>query len=128
MAEAMRLIRTRLIEGVWEGVLDRPADATGVPQIKVTHLGAEVEGVAVERDPDSGKWQLRVPIPVTTISDGVQTYLITDALSGAVLDSFAIHAGDPLAEDIRAEIGLLREELDMLKKAFRRHCIETAGQ
>lgn len=128
MSEAMTLTRTRLVEGVWEGVLDRPADATGVPQIKVTYQGHEIEGVALDRDPESGKWQLRVPIPAESISDGIQTYLITDALSGAVLETFAIHAGDPLAEDIRAEIGLLRAELDMLKKAFRRHCVETAGQ
>jgi hypothetical protein len=30
-----------------------------------------------------------------------------------------------LAEDIRAEMDLLRAELDLLKQAFRRHCVET---
>jgi hypothetical protein len=33
----------------------------------------------------------------------------------------------PLEEDIRAEVSLLRAELDLLKRAFRRHCAETAG-
>ena len=27
--------------------------------------------------------------------------------------------------DLRAEVDLLRAELDMLKRAFRRHCVET---
>ena len=36
-------------------------------------------------------------------------------------------AGEALAHDIRAEIDLLRAELDMLKRAFRRHCLETMG-
>jgi hypothetical protein len=44
-----------------------------------------------------------------------------------LLGSFSIVAGDALAEDIRAELSLLRAELDMLKKGFRRHCLETLG-
>ena len=34
-------------------------------------------------------------------------------------------AGEALGDDIRAEVALLRAELDMLKRAFRRHCLET---
>ena len=34
--------------------------------------------------------------------------------------------GEPLGDDIRAEVELLRAELDMLKRAFRRHCLETS--
>jgi hypothetical protein len=32
-----------------------------------------------------------------------------------------------MEDDLRAEVDLLRAELDMLKRAFRRHCLETAG-
>ena len=46
---------------------------------------------------------------------------------GEVLASFTLVAGVPLEEDLRAEISLLRAELDLLKKAFRRHVTETAG-
>ena len=28
--------------------------------------------------------------------------------------------------DLRAEMDLMRAELDMLKRAFRRHCVETS--
>ena len=51
--------------------------------------------------------------------------MIRDRKEDVVLGSFSIVAGDALAEDIRAELTLLRAELDMLKKAFRRHCVET---
>ena len=34
---------------------------------------------------------------------------------------------EELDDDIRAEVDLLRAELDMLKSAFRRHSVETAG-
>jgi hypothetical protein len=32
-----------------------------------------------------------------------------------------------MEDDLRAEVDLLRAELDMLKRAFRRHCLETMG-
>jgi len=55
----------------------------------------------------------------------VQTFLIRDRKTGDTLNSFALLSGDALSYDIRAEVILLREELDMLKRAFRRHCLET---
>ena len=64
-------------------------------------------------------------VPADSLSDGVQTYLVNDARSGDKLASFTILAGDTLSDDIRAEIDLLRAELDMLKKSFRHHCNET---
>ena len=63
--------------------------------------------------------------PGRLLSDGVQTFLISDPDTGEKLASFAVLAGDALGDDIRAEMDLLRAELDMLKRAFRRHCVET---
>jgi hypothetical protein len=119
----LTLTKTRLIGGVWEGVL------TGVigedaPDLKVTHFGEEITGVTIDNEND--QWFVRVAIPVTHVADGMQTFLIREAGSDAVLNSFALYAGDALAEDIRAEVDLLRAELDMLKQAFRRHCLEVA--
>ena len=74
---------------------------------------------------DQGNWLVRVPVPVSALTDGVHTILIRNAENGETLASFAVLAGDALPEDIRGEMELLREELDMLKRAFRRHCIET---
>lgn len=118
------LTKTRLFEGTWEGVLSGKAGA-GTPEIEVTHLQQPLDGVEVSVRPESGDWALRVPVPADRIADGVQTFVIRDRTSGTVLDSFSMVAGDALACDLRAEISLLREELDLLKRAFRRHCLET---
>lgn len=117
------LTKTRLFEGVWEGVLSGPG--TDAPQIEVTHQLEPLTGVDLIARPDSNEFVLRVPVPADRISDGVQTFVIRDRGSDTVLDSFSLVAGDALAYDLRAEIVLLREELDLLKRAFRRHCIET---
>lgn len=121
----LTLTKTRLFEGVWEGVLSSSAQFPIQPQIEVTHLEKPLSGVELIEDGEKDHWVLRVPIPAELLSDGVQSFLIRDADSGETLDSFSILAGEALADDIRAEITLLREELDMLKRAFRRHCLET---
>ena len=121
----LTLTKTRLFEGVWEGVLSGETDAGSAPEIEVTHLQEPIEGVEVIARPEAGDWVVRVPVPPAKIADGVQTFVIRDRASGTVLDSFALLAGDVLSYDIRAEMALLREELDLLKRAFRRHCLET---
>lgn len=118
----LTLTKTRLISGVWEGELTG-VEGTEAPTLSVSHLTEPVAGLEVMQD--NGRWFVRVPVPVECISDGVQTFLITDDASGDVLASFALLSGEALAEDIRAETELLRAELDMLKRAFRRHCLET---
>ncbi|MDA8740151.1 hypothetical protein N9M73_03340 [Rhodobacteraceae bacterium] len=42
-----------------------------------------------------------------------------------VLARFTLIGGDLVDQDLRAEIDLLRAELDLLKRAFRRHCADT---
>ena len=118
------LVGARIVSGIWEAVLLQKGRSEGSPRIEVTHLGAPVAGLEVApRAP--GKWDLRLPIPPALIADGVQTFVVREA-GGEVLASFAIVVGEPLAQDLRAEIDLLRAELDLLKRAFRRHCAETA--
>ncbi|WP_294621793.1 hypothetical protein [uncultured Roseovarius sp.] len=119
------LTKTRLFEGVWEGVLTRAGEGNTQPQVEVTHLEKRVPGVEVTEKPEESLWVVRVPVPAEMIADGVQTFLIKDAKSSEVLNSFSLLAGEALSHDIRAEMTLLREELDMLKRAFRRHCLET---
>ena len=122
----LTLTKTRLTEGVWEGVLTYDGSGNYQPDIQVTHLQEDIPGVEVSERPDEGLWVVRVPIPADRIADGVQTFLIRDRKTGDTLESFALMSGDALSYDIRAEVTLLREELDMLKRAFRRHCLETS--
>ncbi len=115
-------INTQLRSGVWEGDLTG-AGATE-PDLIVTHLGTRLEGLSCTNDSTRNVWRVRVPIPSNAISDGLQTFVVSDA-SEEILTSFSLLAGDALADDLRAEIDLLRSELDLLKKAFRRHCNES---
>lgn len=119
------LTKTRIRAGVWEGVLSGAGEA---PQIEAVHDGAALPDVALAPVPGRpGDHAVRVPIPAAVLSEGVQTVLLRDPGTGATLAHFTIVTGVPLDEDIRAEVDLLRAELDMLKRAFRRHCLETAG-
>ena len=122
----LTLTKARLNGGVWTG---RLTGHTGEapPQLRLTHKGDVLTGLATVRQQD-GTWLVDVPVPVDRLADGVQTFVISDTASGTTLASFAFLAGEALAEDIRAEMDLLRDELDMLKRAFRRHCVETASE
>lgn len=122
MAEMM-LTKTRILGGVWEGALTTD-DPT--PAVEVMFLNERLEGASlVPIQGEIGLWSLKIPVPPQLLADGVQTFVIADAKTGERLDTFTIVTGEPLENDIRAEVDLLRAELDMLKRAFRRHCTET---
>lgn len=116
------LTKTRLAEGIWEGILTR-SEGSADPKLTVRHMDRPVPGLEVSPDDAKGRWRVRLPIPREAIADGVQTLVISDG--DTVLADITLIAGEALADDIRAEVELLRAELDMLKRAFRRHCLET---
>lgn len=117
------LTKTRIQAGVWEGIL---TGAKTPPDITVTHNGMEIEGAVLRDDPENEEqFKVSVPILAELLSEGVQTFIISNKADGERLASFTIVTGQPLDEDFRAEMELLRAELDMLKRAFRRHCVET---
>ncbi len=117
----------RLREGVWKALLVASEDRTSKPQIEVIHMATPLAGVALDADREMANvWTLSVPIPPELISDGVQTFLVREATQTETLTRFSIAAGEPLQEDVLAELDLLRAELDLLKRAFSRHCSERA--
>lgn len=118
----LHVTNTRLRNGVWEGIV---SGASGRPDIRVVHLDQPVAGVALSHDAEGGRWLLRIPIPTGAIADGVQTFVVFDGADNDKLTDFTLIAGEAVADDLRAEVELLRAELDMLKRAFRRHCVET---
>lgn len=123
------LTKTRIRAGVWEGILTGVA---GEPKLEALHLERALPGLTVlpaegqSGGGHQGVWALRLPIPVELLSEGVQTFLIREVGATDVLGHFTIITGVAMEDDVRAEIDLLRAELDMLKRAFRRHCLETA--
>lgn len=116
----MKLEQGRIAGGVWEGLV---SGVTEAPAIEVLHAGRAVEGV--EAHPlvgQAGRVSVRVPIPAWALNEGVQTFVVRSA--GATLGQFTLIAGETLDADIRAEVNLLRAELDLLKQAFQRHARE----
>jgi hypothetical protein len=122
------LMKTRIQAGVWEGVLMARSGDAYQPDLSVSHLEQELANVAITPLADQAHhWMVQIPIPADLLTDGIQTIVISDRSTGETLNTFAILTGKPLEDDIRPEVDLLRAELDMLKRAFRRHCLETLG-
>ncbi len=104
----------RFENGLWQGFLQADTE----PQVEVRYLGENVDDARISASEDG--WNLTVPVPVAALSDGVHCFVIVDAATSEKLGDFTIIAGTPAADDLRAEVELLRAELDMLKRAFRR--------
>lgn len=121
MAEA--LVRTALQAGRYEGVLT----GAGQTEIEALHKGRIVGVAKVTGHPEEpGAMHVALDLPTDVLSDGVQVVGLRSTATGEVLDRITLMAGSALDEDIRSEMSLLREELEMLKRAFRRHCADTA--
>ena len=120
---ALQLTKTKMRQGVWQGIITQ--SGTDTPVVDVTHQKTTVEGVSLVHDSAANHWVLSVPIPAEAIADGVQTLIIRDKMTDEKIGHITLLAGEVLGDDIRAEMDLLRAELDMLKRAFRRHCLET---
>ena len=114
---------TKMRRGVWERIISNTQ--AGVPQVNVIHLNKPVPGHELAEHKNENLWLLQVPVPKDAIADGVQTFIISDAIDGTQLGHFTLIAGEALGDDIRVEMELLCAELDMLKRTFRRHCVET---
>jgi hypothetical protein len=120
MAEA--LVRTSLQAGRYEGVLT----GAGQTEIEALHKGRIIGVAQVTAHPtEPGAMRVALTLPPDVLSDGVQVIGLRSTASGDVLDRVTLMAGSALDDDIRSEVSLLREELEMLKRAFRRHCAET---
>ncbi len=123
MADSARLTQTRIRAGIWEGVLSGAGPQP--PRLEVILQERALPGLLVEPVPGrAGDYAVRVPIPAEVLNEGVQTFLIRAGTE--TLAHFTIVTGVAMEDDLRAEIDLMRAELDLLKRAFRRHCVETA--
>ena len=112
----MKLVQTRIAGGAWHGILS----ACGSPPA-IDLLGAgEVLCRARLMPAGAGQWRVVADIPPNRLHDGVQTFVLVRADTGARLCAFSIVAGLPVGDDIRAEIELLRAEVELLKRALRR--------
>lgn len=119
------LTQSRLHAGVWDVVLT--ATGQSDPTLTATCEGRHLPGLSCVRGDQPGTWRVSLQIPADILSEGLQTILLSQA-DGRKIASLALLAGDVLADDLRAEIGLLRNELDLLKSAMRRLHVEYQVQ
>lgn len=111
--------------GIWQGIL---SGSEPPARLVLVHLGERIAEARVTPHGD-GQWLVAAAIPVQKLSDGIQSFLLIedggkageapqpDALHIA---SFNVLSGQPLAEDLQAELALIRSELDLLKRELRR--------
>ena len=109
---------TRFEDGIWYGHVQAATE----PSIEVRYQDSALEGVKLS--PATDGWSLSIPVPRTALSEGVHSFVIVDTATTRTLGDFTVIAGSPAADDLRAEVALLRAELDMLKRAFRQICRE----
>ncbi|MBK0325719.1 hypothetical protein I5535_00285 [Rhodobacteraceae bacterium F11138] len=119
----LTLTAIHLRNGIWLARISGPATET--PQIEVRHQDQTVPGITLTPAGTKGQWDLSVPIPAHALTDGVQVFAVFDRADQTSLGAFTLTAGETDTADLRNEVELLRAELDMLKRAFRRHCRET---
>lgn len=111
--------------GIWSGILTAKATPG---RVFLTHLG-EVVSVARVENAGQGQWRISVDLPSGLLADGVHSFiLLTDEGEGSEavlpdatqLDRLHVMAGAPLDDTLLAEVQLLRAELELLKREFRR--------
>ena len=116
----LKLTRLRIEAGTYHGVL-HTRSSEAVPQVGAFLRGDPVGVVSLT--PIEGKMQdlkLELQLHAKILEDGVQRIILVESTTDTILDSFTLILGNSDAEDLRAEVALLRAELDLLKKAFRR--------
>jgi hypothetical protein len=111
----LSLTKIGLRAGVWQGRLIGPSAA----QVEVRHGDVTLD-IEIQPDGDNA-WVLSVPMPPGLLGEGINTFLIRDRDTGGEIGGFAIAIAECGDDDLRADLKLLRAELDLLKQAFRRH-------
>lgn len=115
------LVRLRLASGTWEGRLDGPAGAEP-PTLAATCRGEEIGEPRLSPDGDR-RWHVTLILPPALMSDGIQTLAIGPR-GGDPLCLETLAFGDALDADLRADLEALRTEVEVLKRALRRHLAE----
>jgi hypothetical protein len=116
--EGWRLDRLSLAAGLWQGRLTGPEGAEP-PPLAATCAGIELAAPRIE-PAGAGRWTVGLALPPAIMTDGTQVLAIGPAGGDPFcLDRLAF--GDALAGDLAAELAALRVEVEVLKRALRRH-------
>jgi hypothetical protein len=109
----LKVSNSCLRDGIWEGHLSGTETA---PAVQLLCNGQVAGSVSVLPHPDGG-FSLSAPLPAA--SNGVQTFAMVDTGNGASLAHLTLVAGSDFPDDLRAEVALLRSEVELLKRILR---------
>ena len=109
--------------GVWSGLLHR---AAAPEQVGLVHRGETVAEARVTPVKE-GLWRIDVDLPANRLGDGVISFLMLEGRTGGQLASLSVAAGQALEQDLLVEMELMRAELDLLKREFRRFAAGSQG-
>lgn len=99
-------------------ILARLSGSSQPPRVAVVLEGTALAVAEVTADgPD---WHMSAPLPMDVLSDGARALALVDQDRDEVLATLPVSLGEAYADDLRAEVEMLRAELDLLKKAVRR--------
>lgn len=117
MSDSVTLEALKLTAGVFKGrVKDHSRDSIA-PRVRLVVRGEDA-GEAALTDQGEGVYALSAALPIEHLGEGVLTveFQLDD---GSMIGAYPLAAGAALSGDIAAEVGALRVELDLLKRAFR---------
>lgn len=123
MTTQYRCSEISLIEGRLTGTVEARAANAPAPLLEVISRGQSIAMGETAPQPDSStvsRWSYSIAIPPSVLTDGTQTLLLRELEATETLASLSIMVGEPIDQDVLAELDLLRAELDMLKAAMRR--------
>ena len=116
--EGWRLERLSLAAGLWQGRLTGPEGADP-PPLAATCAGVDLDAPRIE-PAGAGRWTVSVALPPAIMTDGTQILAIGPRGGDPLcLDRLAF--GDVLGGDLAAEFAALKVEVEVLKRALRRH-------
>lgn len=118
------LTRVCMKNGVWEGVLTWSRQQP--PELRLLHQNNQAGEIKVAKTDQANRWFVSFRIPIDRLGDGVQTFIVEDATTGEPLTFESVVVGRHAEADLRAEIDVLKAELDLLKRSFRSHCAQSA--
>ncbi|AXC48587.1 hypothetical protein DRW48_01740 [Paracoccus suum] len=120
--------------GVWHGTIE---GATRPSPLALVHRGERIGPATLTPLPDGEGWQIAATVPLDRLTDGATTFLLVEdgpdgqrADAAAIIARLPLIAGAEIATDLQAELALMRAEMDLLLREFRRHSAEalTASQ
>ncbi|MEL7463690.1 MAG: hypothetical protein AAFN79_06465 [Pseudomonadota bacterium] len=122
MADSVTLESLSFRVGVFHGrIRDHARNEAGggaAPRVRLFARGEEIVAEAKLTAEEDGRYAFTAELPPAALGDGVVAiqFRLDD---GSVIGAYQIASGAALADDLAAEVGALRAELDQLKRAFR---------